>query len=512
MNANPHLLSPSRNLSFRTRGSILLLVLCFAALIAISLTSYVALSLNSMKLANRSYYQNSAMNLAEIGIEEAMYCFNRLDEVPKTSPEDAWVPYGWVVSGDTATLTIVASETAVPGTVPGTKTINLAVGPGASAVVKLYCSLYKPTTLTDRPVVVSKATVMIPNAPPTSKYVEVTIRKRSLFPQGMLVRETITGNGSSLTLDSWDSGDDGDPTTTVPITAYSEATRQANATLATNSRVNNSIDIGNGAVYGYISTPGGTVKAQSTAILTGNLSSSEWDTSRISDDFEVVAFPTVKLPTPSYTIEQSTTIDCGSGNTETLPRSTDVAASDGFYYYNFASGANINLKSGDKLTIAGKVVLRLTNHYGVDAINSAGTSGVEIVTGGVLRVYTNGNIKLAGGGGLANANSEPSSCVFFGPPFDEASITTTNQTIDIFGNGKTSMSLFAPDAAITISGGGSSGDFFGALVGKSVVMSGNTRFHYDEALGRLYTGKPYGIAKWRELQKLEERDVYATKL
>jgi hypothetical protein len=43
-------------------------------------------------------------------------------------------------------------------------------------------------------------------------------------------------------------------------------------------------------------------------------------------------------------------------------------------------------------------------------------------------------------------------------------------------------------------------------------MNGNTRFHYDEALGRLYTGKPFGIAKWRELQTAAERDVYVAKL
>jgi hypothetical protein len=469
---------------FSRRGSILIVAMCFAALIAISLTSYIKLALNSMKLADRSYYQNSAMNLAEVGIEEAMYCFNRLDEVPKTSPEDAWAPYGWTVAGDNS----------------ATRTIsNLPVGPGITALVKIHCSLYKPTLPTDRPVVVSKAILTFPNAPSMSKYVEVTIRKRSLFPRGMVVRQTIDANGGSLSLDSWDSEDDGDPAT--PNVVYSTSTRKANATLATMNTTDNAIDIGNGAIYGFIATPGGVVRSGATAILTGDFTSTEFDTQRISNDFEVTSFPPISLPAPSYVNYITSSIGA-----TTLPTGSDTAASDGCYYYNFSPGAGISLNGGT-FQISGKVVVMLINHSGVGALIAGGSSGVNIATGASLTIYTNGNISVTGGGGLSNGNSEPSSCVFFG-----TNSTPGSQTITLSGNGHTSVSLFAPNAVITMSGGGSGGDFYGAIVGYSVRMNGNTRFHYDEALGRLYTGKPFGIAKWRELQTLEERDVYTAKL
>jgi hypothetical protein len=466
------------------RGSVLIVSMCFAAVIAISLASYIKLALNSMKLADRSYYQNSAMNLAEMGIEEAMYCFNRLDEVPKTSPQDAWVPYGWTVAGDNSATRTISS---------------FPVGPAIIATVKIHCSLYNPTLPTDKPVVVSKAVLTFPNAPSMSKYVEVTVRKRSLFPRGMVVRDSIDANGASLSLDSWDSEDDGDPAT--PNVVYSTTSRRANATIATMNSADNKIDIGGGSIYGYIATPGGVVGSDPGAVLTGDFSSTEFDTQRISNDFEVTSFPPVTLPSPSYTNYITSSIGA-----TTLPRGSDTAASDGYYYYNFAPGAGIGLNSGT-LQINGKVVVLLINHGGVSALAAGGGSTVTIASGASLKMYTNGNISISGSGGLSNGNSEPSTCVFFG-----TNSTPGSQTITINGNGHTSVSLFAPNAVITMSGGGSGGDFYGAIVGYSVRMNGNTRFHYDEALGRLYTGKPFGIAKWRELQTAAERDVYVAKL
>jgi hypothetical protein len=123
-----------------------------------------------------------------------------------------------------------------------------------------------------------------------------------------------------------------------------------------------------------------------------------------------------------------------------------------------------------------------------------------------MLVYTNGNVSLTGGGGLSNANAYPSSCVFFG-----TNTSAGGQSITLKGNGHTSTALYAPKARITMSGGGTGGDFYGAMVGDTVRMSGTARFHYDEALARMYTGKPFGVATWRELQSSDERNLYASK-
>lgn len=48
------------------RGSVLIVAMLMAAIIGISLVSFIKLSNNSLKQANRTFYANSAMNLAEV--------------------------------------------------------------------------------------------------------------------------------------------------------------------------------------------------------------------------------------------------------------------------------------------------------------------------------------------------------------------------------------------------------------------------------------------------------------
>lgn len=472
----------------RRRGAVLLMALLVSTVLATTLTSLIALVINSTKLADRSYYQNAAVNLAEMGIEEAIYCFNKLADVPAT-PANAWTPYGWTIAADNS-----ASRT-LP---------TIAIGAGVTADVRIYCSRYNPTSPLDQPVVVARSTITFPSGPSMSKILEITLRKRSLFPRGMVVRETIDADGGNLSLDSWDSGDDEDPTT--PIIAYSTATRRANATIATLSTADNAISIGNGKVYGYISTANrsdGTspiVAHQPEAALNGDFIEDYYDAQRVSHDFDVATFPTPTVPTGS--IEYTITDNVGA---RALPRAGDAAAADGYYYYSIAAGRMVALNSGS-LDITAKVVIKLQSHTGVDAMVIGGSSGMTIAAGGALKVYTNGNVSITGGGGLSNANDHPSTCVFFG-----TDTSVSGQTINLRGNGLMSVALYAPNARITMSGGGSGGDFFGALVGKSVRMTGTARFHYDEALARMYTGKPFSVAKWRELHTAAERNLYAAK-
>lgn len=470
-----------------TAGSALIAAMLFAAIIAISLTSYIKLALNSIQMADRSYYQNAAINLAEVGIEEAVFSYNKLDDVSPALPGDAWSPYGWTLGTDTATRTLA----------------GFALGPGVTGVVKVHCTYFAPA-FAQKPVVVARATLNFPTGPATSKFLEVRLRKRALFPRGMVVRETIRAVGGSLSLDSWDSQDDGNPAT--PIVAYSTdpAVRHANATLATLSSAPEAIDIGNGKVYGYIATaPGGTVAYGPTAVLSGDFASTSVDTDRISHDFDVTAFPMPTSPTAAWI---NITTSLAPNAIHDFPRPGDTPAADGNYYYNFASGANIDLNTG-AMNVNAKVILRLENHAGVMAMKF-GSGGISIISGGALKVYTNGNVSMSGTGFLSNGNAEPSTCMFYG-----TNTTAGGQTFVLKGNGHTSVCLYAPEANISMSGGGTGGDFYGAIVGRNVEMNGNTRFHYDEALARLvHTGNPYGIEKWRELQTSDERATVASLL
>lgn len=76
------------------RGAIILVALCFAAVLGISLASYLAISSQAMRLSNRSFQTDLSRQLAEAGMEQALAAFNSND----------WT--GWTISGTTATRTI----------------------------------------------------------------------------------------------------------------------------------------------------------------------------------------------------------------------------------------------------------------------------------------------------------------------------------------------------------------------------------------------------------------------
>src|SRR5687767_2589235 len=61
------------------RGSVLIVSLVFAAVIAISLTSYLKLALAAPRLADRSFYSNAAQNLADTGLEHTLWSLNNND-------------------------------------------------------------------------------------------------------------------------------------------------------------------------------------------------------------------------------------------------------------------------------------------------------------------------------------------------------------------------------------------------------------------------------------------------
>ena len=78
------------------RGSLLIVAMLFSAIIAIALTSYIRLSRTTLNISNRAFYNNAAMNLAEQGLEEAMYSIN------KHVADATYTWAGWTISGNDA--------------------------------------------------------------------------------------------------------------------------------------------------------------------------------------------------------------------------------------------------------------------------------------------------------------------------------------------------------------------------------------------------------------------------
>lgn len=466
----------------RQRASILIVTMLLASIISISLASYLRLSINSLKLADRSFYSTSALNLAELGLEEALYCLNQLDNV--STPASAWSSS---VTGITWTI---ASDNSVRATLT-----PAAPGPGYTAVVKVYCTHFNPS---GTPVVVSRAILTPLRGPPLEKWLEVTLRKRSLFANGMVARNTIIWNGGNPTADSWNSDDDNNPATAGVAYGSGSGPARASATVGTPNAANGAVDVGGGTVRGRVMTAGGTVSRTSGAILSATTSGTGWDSSLISSDFSAT-FPTVTVPNPPASNKNSVTGSAPIAFPSTLPRGTDVAW-NGVYYYDIANNYGLSAAgaASNKLTINGPVVFRATNHVSTspNLIDLAGNASVAVTTTGTLKAYTTGNIE-ASGNGMTNANAAPSTLQIYG-----TNTTVGGQTIRFVGNGSSSAAIYAPNATFQLRGNGT---LYGAVVANTINLNGNAAFHSDESLGNATSGNPFGIIRWRELPSSPER-------
>ncbi len=65
-----------RRLASKHRGSVVLVALCFTAVIGIALAGYIAVAVQAMRVSNRSFYTNTATQFAEMGLERSLVALN----------------------------------------------------------------------------------------------------------------------------------------------------------------------------------------------------------------------------------------------------------------------------------------------------------------------------------------------------------------------------------------------------------------------------------------------------
>lgn len=82
----------------RQKGSVVLVALCFVAVLGIAITTYLTLSSRTMNLSARSFQMGLSTQLAEAGLERALSSLNN----------SSWT--GWTISGTSATRTLSSSE------------------------------------------------------------------------------------------------------------------------------------------------------------------------------------------------------------------------------------------------------------------------------------------------------------------------------------------------------------------------------------------------------------------
>lgn len=471
---------PGRSLfARRQRGAVLIVALLLATVIGIALVTYLRLSNTSLNISQRNFYDNSAMNLAETGLERALYCLNQ-NQVNGLPLADAWpAADGWTTNPATHVATATFS--------------GFGLGPNTVGSIKVYVRNYD-LPVGSTVVIVSNSTITLGDGgPPLQKFVEVTLARRNLFA-GLVAKNSLRGD-SNLRVDSWSSTNPA----TGTYTPYAPGLARAAGPIGVVATGNGALNLGdNPAIYGTVNTGGGTVSRTGSARLSNVVGGSGWNTGLENRSF-TYTFPAITVPTPSVVNNITSSIT----TTVSFPRVGDMPASDGKYYYNFASGAGISYSSGT-MTIRQPVVFLMNNHSGATAIRTS--SAASFVYGsfagdnGSFTVYTNGNINFDSGANWFQ-NRAPVNTAIYGT-------NPTGQTFVTRGGGTFYGSIIAENATINFDSGT---NIMGAFCCRDMTLLGGVNFHYDESLS-MVGGGGYKVTKWKELQSATERAAYAAVL
>jgi hypothetical protein len=229
------------------------------------------------------------------------------------------------------------------------------------------------------------------------------------------------------------------------------------------------IDIGNADVYGYVATGKNMPDVGPKGSITDYDNPGKVNNSRITTDY-YADFPDIEAP------------NLGLLAFTALPTSGTILGGD----YRVS---NWSLSGSDTVTISGDTRIVISGD-----IDVTGQASIIIEPGASLQIYSDDDIDIAGNG-IVNKSGRPEQLMIFGTDKGHG-----DDDIKIAGNGSLFAAVYAPNANVTLNGGGSSGHVFGAVVGYDAKLTGNAHFSFDEALEDYNLGSGgYEIDEWVEL-------------
>jgi hypothetical protein len=120
------------------------------------------------------------------------------------------------------------------------------------------------------------------------------------------------------------------------------------------------------------------------------------------------------------------------------------------------------------MLITGNARLVVTTNININGI-------ITVRPGASLHIYLRSGTVAMAGNGVRNETGYAYNVGIWCLP----AVTT----VSLSGEGQFTGTIYAPSAAMSVSGGGASGiDFVGAVVGRTFTGSGKYTFHYDEDL------------------------------
>lgn len=446
--------------SARRRGSVLMVSLIFSLIIAISLGTFLRLSTTATKVSYRTHYLGVAMNLAESGLEQAMWEIN--------NSAGTWT--GWAAPGAAGAHRTTFDLGSVEG--------------GATATVKVYAQ----EKVGSSPAwIIARAIVTPPKGAPIEKWVRVSLSKRSRGAIGGLGRDGIVSSGNQVVMGSWNSDPDADPATPpIPYSASVANDSMSLATVALDATLNSgNADINGTASVGAATTaainvgPQGYIGPFGTALGTK-------DPNSISANFSA-DLPVPEVPSGKTFINLGASISSAT----TLPDPGHTPDADGTYYYSVET---ISLNGNALVISPGKhVVINVTTNSGTavgiggngGAIKVASTYLTNTTTGatsystGKLELYTAGDFKVSGQGIVTNEVTTQ----LYTPPTntvtDTATATTISNVQPVYGKGQQKNTVigwsYTQNVTNTVTSNGTTTSNSSSNNYQSLIASGGTQ-------------------------------------
>ncbi len=371
------------------RGSALLAALCFATVLAVSLGSYMTVCYRTLALSSRTVQGTRAIQLAESGMEDALWALNKND----------WS--GWTISDTTATRTV--SGFTFDGGVTGSITLRVTNYDGsAGADVTRTVTVTGTTTQSDGSTISRSLTSSSSRAP--------------LFVNAVAATTSRVRFRSAGSADSYDSS----------LGTYASQTPGYSAIISSGSTSTSSatVQLTNAQIKGYVATVSTGPSYSTSAKLLGPTTpvTTKIDTTRISTSpyqplFDEVVPTGAGTPLPTG----SATIGTAGATTEELYYATDL----------ILSGSQV-------LTINGPVVIVISGDLSISS-----SAKIRIATTGSLRIHLSGDLTI-NGNGIQNDTQLPKKLLIISTtnPYDTYGMATNTPFYGV---------IYTPVSSLTVS-------------------------------------------------------------
>ena len=431
-------------------GTTLITSLAVGLVLGITLAGYLSWARTQHVLVAESQAWNIALAHAEAGIEEGLAQINVT--FGTNYLDSARTNWGWSSGrgfyGPRANLFLDGSYSA----------IIIPTNPGPTIISTGYAMV---------PIVGRKI----------ARTVMVHTKSEPAFQYGISVVQNVSMNGNNVMVDSYNSTDPAHNTGGV----YDPLKRMAGGDVVSTDGF---INVGGANIYGHVRTaPWGTLSAGQGNGRVGDLETN-WparsgiETNWYSNDLNL-DFPDVGEPfnpatgfSPMF-YSASNTFLLGNGD--------------------YVISGNLTLQNGQTLYAAGNA--RLWVQGNVDGHSGNPGSYIGVATNGSIAMYVGTITGQVVSAAFYNVNSHGNATNFnyYGLP--------SNKSMTWGGNDSYVGTVYAPEAALTLTGGGTTrtNDFQGSCVASSLTMGGHFNFHFDENLKASGPQMGYLVSSWQEL-------------